>query len=67
MFEIVLRYWRVDRLKSFKEHAVLQDSGREFHTEGPQNARLVLYKSMRGRGTMYFVEPYLFEALLKNV
>ena len=66
MLPIELRCWRAVRLNCVKEQAALHDSGREFQIEDPQNARLVLYRSMRGRGTMYFVEPYLSEPLQKK-
>ena len=37
----------------------LRKSGREFQTDDPENARLVLYRSMRGRGGIKLLEPYL--------
>ena len=44
----------------------LRKSGREFQTDDPENARLVLYRSMRGRGGMKLLEPYLLEDLVKS-
>ena len=44
----------------------LSESEREFQTDDPENARLVLYRSMRGRGGIKLLEPYLLEDLVKN-
>ena len=44
----------------------LRKSGREFQTDNPENARLVLYRSMRGRGRIKLLEPYLPENLVKS-
>ena len=44
----------------------LRESGREFQTDDPENARLVSYKSMRGRGGIKLLEPYLLEDLVKS-
>ena len=49
---MVRRFWR--------------ESGREFQTDEPENARLVLYRSMRGRGRIKLLEPYLPENLVKS-
>ena len=43
-----------------------RESGREFQTDDPENARLVLYRSIRGRGGIKLLEPYLLEDLVKN-
>ena len=40
--------------------------GREFPTDDPENARLVLYRSVRGRGGMKLFEPYLLVDLVKT-
>ena len=39
---------------------------REFQTDDPENARLVLYKSMQGRGGIKLLEPYLLEDPVKS-
>ena len=39
---------------------------REFQTDDPENARLVLYRSMRGRGGIKLLEPYLLVDLVKS-
>ena len=44
----------------------LRESGREFQTDDPKNARLVLYRSMRGRGGIKLLEPYLHVDLVKS-
>ena len=44
----------------------LRESGREFQTDDPENARLVLYRSMRGRGGIKLLEPYLLVDLVKS-
>ena len=44
----------------------LSESEREFQTDDPENARLVLYRSMRGRGGIKLLEPYLLEDLVKS-
>ena len=44
----------------------LRESGREFQPDGPENARLVSYRSMRGLGGIKLLEPYLLEDLMKS-
>ena len=44
----------------------LWESRREFQTDDPENARLVLYRSMLGRGKIKLLEPYLPENLVKS-
>ena len=44
----------------------LRKSEREFQTNDPENARLVFYMSMRGRGGIKLLEPYLLEDLVKS-
>ena len=53
-------------LKHLMVRRFLRESGREFQTDDPENARLVSYKSMRGRGGIKLLEPYLLEDLVKN-
>ena len=47
-------------------HRFLRESKREFQTDDSENARLVLYRSMRGRGGMKLLEPYLLEDLVES-
>ena len=44
----------------------LMELGREFLTDDPENARLVLYRSVRGRGGIKLFEPYLPVDLVKS-
>ena len=44
----------------------LREGGREFQIDDPENARLILYRSMRGRGRIKLFEPYLLVDLVKN-
>ena len=44
----------------------LRKRGREFQTDDPENARLVLYRSMRGHGGIKLLEPYPVEDLVKS-
>ena len=44
----------------------LSESEREFQTDDPENARLVLYRSMRSRDGIKLLEPYLLEDLVKS-
>ena len=37
----------------------MMELGREFLTDDPENARLVLYRSMRGGGGIKLFEPHL--------
>ena len=53
-------------LKHLMVRRFLRESEREFQTDDPENARLVLYRSMRGRGGMKLLEPYLLEDLVKS-
>ena len=45
---------------------VLRESGREFQTDDFENARLVLHRSMGGRGGIKLLEPYLLVDLVKS-
>ena len=53
-------------LKHLMVRRFLRESGREFQTDDPENARLVLYRSMRGRGGIKLLETYLLEDLMKS-
>ena len=44
----------------------LRKCGGEFQTDDPETARLVLYRSMRGRGGIKLLEPCLLEDLVKS-
>ena len=44
----------------------LIEGGREFQTDDSENAKLILYRSMRGRGGIKLLEPYLLEDLVKS-
>ena len=44
----------------------LRKRGREFQTDDPENATLVLYRSMRGHGGIKLLEPYLLVDLVKS-
>ena len=44
----------------------LKESGREFQTDDPENARLVLYRSMQGCGGIRLLEPSLLVDLMKS-
>ena len=53
-------------LKHLMVRRFLRESGREFQTDDPENARLVLYRSMRGHGGIKLLESYLLEDLVKS-
>ena len=53
-------------LKHLMVHRFLRESETEFQTDDPENARLVLYRSMRGRGGIKLLEPYLLVDLVKS-
>ena len=53
-------------LKHLMVSRFLKESGREFQTDDPGNSRLVLYRSMRGRGGIKLLEPYLLVDLVKS-
>ena len=42
------------------------EGGREFQIDDPENARLILNRSMRGRGAIKLLEPYLLVDLVKS-
>ena len=44
----------------------LREGGREFQVAEPENARLTLNRSMRGRGRIKLFEPYLHVDLVKS-
>ena len=47
-------------------HRFLRESETEFQTDDPENARLVLYRLMQGRGGIKLLEPYLLQDLVKS-
>ena len=53
-------------LKHLMVRRFLRESGKEFQTDNPEIARLVLYRSIRGRGGIKLLEPYLLEDLVKS-
>ena len=53
-------------LKHLMVRRFLRESGREFQTDDPENARLVLHRSMGARGGIKFLEPDLLEDLVKS-
>ena len=53
-------------LKHLMVRRFLRESGREFQTDDPENARLVLYRSMRCRGGIKLLEPYPLVDLVKS-
>ena len=53
-------------LKHLMVRRFLRKSGREFQTDDPENAKLVLYRSMRGHGGINLLEPYLLVDLVKS-
>ena len=44
----------------------MREGGREFQVDTPENARLVLYRSIRGRGEIKLFEAYLLVDLVKS-
>ena len=53
-------------LKQLMVRRFLRESEREFQTDDTENARLVLYRSMRDRGGIKLLEPYLLEDPVKS-
>ena len=53
-------------LKHLMVRRILREGGREFLIDDPENARLVLYRSVRGRGGIKLLEPYLLVDLVKS-
>ena len=53
-------------LKHLMVRRFLRERGREFQTDDPENARLVLYRSMRGRVGIKLLGPYRLENLVKS-
>ena len=53
-------------LKRLMIRRFLREGGREFQTDDLENARLVLYRSMRGRRGIKLFEPYLLVDLVKS-
>ena len=46
-------------LKHWLDGRFLREGGREFQFDDPENARLVLYRSIRGRDGIKLFEAYL--------
>ena len=44
----------------------LVEGGREFQIDDPEEARLVLYRSMRGHGGINLSEPYLLVDMVES-
>ena len=44
----------------------LREGGTEFQVNDPENTRLVLYRSIRGRGEIKLFEAYLLVDLVKS-
>ena len=53
-------------LKQLMVRRFLRESGREFQTDDPENARLALYGSMWSRGGIKLSEPYPVVDLVKS-
>ena len=53
-------------LKQLMVGRFLRESGREFQSDDPENARLVLYRSVRGHSGIKLFEPYLLMDLMKS-
>ena len=47
-------------------HRVLKEDEREFEVDDSENARLVLYRSIQGRGGIKSFEAYLFVDLVNS-
>ena len=67
-----LKGWMVLRcvcrrhLKYLMVRRFLIEGGREFQIDDPENARLISYRSMRGRGGIRLFEPDLLVELVKS-
>ena len=53
-------------LKHLMDRRFLREGEREFQVDHPENARLVLYKSSRGRGGIKSFEAYLLVDLVNS-
>ena len=53
-------------LKHLMDRRFLREGGREFQIDDPENARLVLYRSVRGRGGMKLFKAYLLVDLVNS-
>ena len=53
-------------LKPRTDLYILIFGGREFQTDDPENAKLVLYRSTRVRGNTYLFDPYRAGALFRR-
>ena len=45
---------------------LLREGGGEFEVDDPEDARLILYRSIRGRGGIKLLKLYLFVDLVKG-
>ena len=52
--------------KAFKDVVLFRSAVRVFHIVAPVNEKLVLYRSIRGRGVIMLFDPYLSDALLMS-
>ena len=53
-------------MKHLMVRRCLRESGKKFETDDPENARLVLHRSMGGRGGIKSIEPDQLEDLVKS-
>ena len=61
-----LRCARKCLLKHLMVLRFLMAVGREFQIDDPKSVRLILYRSIRGRGGIKLLEPYLIIDLVKS-
>ena len=52
--------------KAFGDVTFFRSAVREFHIVAPVNEKLVLYRSIRGRGVIMLFDPYLSDAFLMS-
>ena len=53
-------------LKQLMVRRFLMEGGKEFQIDDPENARMMLYRSMQRRGRIKLFEPYLLVDLVKS-
>ena len=66
MFHLLKRNLRRFIFKPRKDLYVFIFGGREFQTDDPENAKLVLYRSIRVRGNKHLFDPYRAGALFRR-
>ena len=66
LFYLLKRNLRRFILKLCTDLYVFIFGGREFHTDDPEHAKLVLYRSTRVRGNTYLFDPYRTGALFRR-